>query len=125
MVVIFELPQLGTSATCEFDRGFLFEALDELGQIARVFGACCEEVDVVGHDAICVDKEIAKRRPFSESHDQPRGDARILTEAAPMVETERDEKQPASAITIDRQAYVFAFKGGVRRHSASNDPMKS
>ncbi len=109
-IVILELPEAAMRSARELDRGFLFESFDKFDEVAG-FSCCCRQnMEVIGHDAIGVDKKLAIRGVFAEPVNDPLRDPRVCAERAAAVEAERDEVQPPTAIISGLQADVLAPK---------------
>ncbi len=100
-------------ATGKLDGGFLFEGFDELCQVAFVRGASHEQMQVVRHNAVSVDEERAKAGMFMQAGDQPVSEARVCTEAAAIMEAERNEIHRAAAIPVcwKPDVLVLEFSG--------------
>jgi hypothetical protein len=118
-IVVFELPQAAFGPLFEFDRGRLFESLDKFHQIAFIAGARRQDVNVVGHDAIRVNKKGASDGMFPKGFNQPAGDARIGTETAAPIETHRHEIRITAKISRGGQSDVFSVRSSRRGHVAT------
>jgi len=57
VVVEFALPQLVAGAVMKLVLGFLFEGIDEEEEVGVVRSSGGEEMEMIGHCAICVDGE--------------------------------------------------------------------
>ncbi len=103
--------------TGKLNGGFLLKRFDEFDQVTFVCGAYREEMHVVRHDAIRVDKKRAKRGVFSQAGDEPRGKAWICAEAATIMEAERDKIRIATTIMIGVEPEAFAPEVSGRGHN--------
>jgi hypothetical protein len=110
MFVIFLLPQPFTRSLFEFVSGLLLETLHERKEVAGLCRSTRQEMKVVGHDAIGMDREGVRGRQFPQSFNQPLRLQVIAENTLPFLATSGNEETFFSSVVGTLQAYVVAFK---------------
>lgn len=89
----------------------LFEGVDELGQIGSVGESFTKEMNVVGHDAICVERKALSSGNFHEIIEQPSPSRLIGEKGRAPFGSNRNEINAATEIVPCRKSEAFLKKG--------------
>ena len=110
VIVIAHLPEPPAMSLLEFIRRALFEGVDELNQVGSVQESLTKEMNMVGHDAISVKREIPLSGSFQEMTEQAFPCELIHKEGCTPLGSNSHEIDLAPAVMFGRTTQAFLKK---------------
>ena len=111
VIVIAHLPEPLTMVFFELIGRALFEGIDQLHEIGGVRETFTKEMNMVGHDAISMQRKIPLSRSFHEMTEQPFPPQRIRKKSRAPLCPNGHEIMPATAVVFRGTSQAFLKKG--------------